>query len=58
MGQNVANLLYLIPMAAFRTRFGELTDEALSVKLRSLLAEFIADSTPMPDRRREPAKTT
>src|SRR5438105_1397583 len=48
----------VVPMAAFRKRFGELTDEALSVKLRSLLAEFLADSTPMPDRRREPVRTT
>ena len=48
----------VIPMAAFRKKFGELTDEALSVKLRSLLAEFLADSTPMPDRRREPVRTT
>jgi nanoRNase/pAp phosphatase (c-di-AMP/oligoRNAs hydrolase) len=48
----------VIPMAAFRERFGEMADEALSVKLQSLLAEFLADSTPMPDRRREPVKTT
>jgi nanoRNase/pAp phosphatase (c-di-AMP/oligoRNAs hydrolase) len=48
----------VIPMKAFRERFGELTDQALSQKLQSLVAEFLADATPMPDRRREPVRTT
>jgi nanoRNase/pAp phosphatase (c-di-AMP/oligoRNAs hydrolase) len=48
----------VIPMAAFKERFGELTDQALSLKLQSLVAEFLADATPMPDRRREAVKAT
>jgi nanoRNase/pAp phosphatase (c-di-AMP/oligoRNAs hydrolase) len=43
----------VIPLNAFREKFGELSDEALSSELQSLVAEFLADAAPMPDRRKE-----
>jgi len=43
----------VIPLNAFRQKFGELSDEALSTELQTLVAEFLADSAPMPDRRKE-----
>jgi nanoRNase/pAp phosphatase (c-di-AMP/oligoRNAs hydrolase) len=43
----------VIPLNAFRQKFGELSDEALSTELHTLVAEFLADSAPMPDRRKE-----
>ena len=47
----------VIPLKAFREKFGELTDEALSVRLQQLVFEFLADGTPMPERRKEARAT-
>src|SRR5499427_3199118 len=41
----------VIPLKAFREKFGELTDEALSVRLQQLVFEFLADGTITTDRR-------
>jgi len=43
----------VIPMTAFTEKFGELSDRALTAKLHELIAEFLADSAPMPERRKE-----
>ena len=43
----------VIPIDAFHQKFGDLTDELLSSKLQALVSEFLADSTPMPERRKE-----
>src|ERR1043166_1952579 len=41
----------VIPLKAFIDKFGELTDEALSVRLQQLVFEFLADATITTDRR-------
>jgi nanoRNase/pAp phosphatase (c-di-AMP/oligoRNAs hydrolase) len=43
----------VIPLDAFRQKFGDLTDELLGAKLQALVSEFLADATPMPERRKE-----
>jgi nanoRNase/pAp phosphatase (c-di-AMP/oligoRNAs hydrolase) len=43
----------VIPMTAFTEKFGELSDRALTAKLHELIAEFLADSAPMAERRKE-----
>ncbi|HET9831063.1 MAG TPA: DHH family phosphoesterase [Vicinamibacterales bacterium] len=43
----------VIPLTAFTEKFGELSDRALTAKLHELIAEFLVDSTPMPERRKE-----
>ena len=43
----------VIPLHAFREKFGDLSDEGLTGKLHALVAEFLADSTLVPDRRKE-----
>ena len=43
----------VIPLTAFCEKFGDLSDEALTAKLHELVSEFLADSTPMPERRKE-----
>jgi len=43
----------VIPLAAFREKFDELSDEALTARLQALVSEFLADATPAPERRRE-----
>ena len=43
----------VVPLKAFRDKFGDLSDAALSAKLQELVAEFLSDATPVPDRRRE-----
>jgi len=43
----------VIPLTAFREKFGDLSDELLSAKLQALVSEFLSDSTPMPERRKE-----
>ncbi len=48
----------VLPLKAFREKFGDLTDEALSAKLQELVAEFLADATVTTERRREPIKAT
>ncbi len=48
----------VVPLKAFQSRFGELSDAALTARLHELLADFLADTTPMPDRRREPVKAS
>jgi nanoRNase/pAp phosphatase (c-di-AMP/oligoRNAs hydrolase) len=47
----------VIPLEAFRQKFGDLSDEALTAKLQALVAEFLVDATPMPERRREARST-
>ncbi len=42
----------VVPIAAFRSKFGELSDAELSEKLQLLVMEFLAD-TSIPERRRE-----
>jgi len=41
----------VIPLKAFREKFGELTDEGLSLRLQQLAFEFLADATVTADRR-------
>jgi len=43
----------VIPLAALTEKLGDLTDVALTAKLHELVAEFLADSTPIPERRKE-----
>ncbi|HUK33170.1 MAG TPA: DHH family phosphoesterase [Vicinamibacterales bacterium] len=43
----------VIPLDAFRRKFGDLSDAALSAKLHVLVSEFLSDATPMPERRKE-----
>jgi nanoRNase/pAp phosphatase (c-di-AMP/oligoRNAs hydrolase) len=43
----------VIPIGAFRQKFGDLTDELLSAKLQALVSEFLSDSTLVPERRKE-----
>jgi nanoRNase/pAp phosphatase (c-di-AMP/oligoRNAs hydrolase) len=43
----------VIPLTAFCEKFGDLSDEALTAKLHELVSEFLADATPMPERRKE-----
>jgi nanoRNase/pAp phosphatase (c-di-AMP/oligoRNAs hydrolase) len=43
----------VIPLTAFCEKFGDLSDEALTAKLHALVSEFLADATPMPERRKE-----
>ena len=43
----------VIPLPALAEKLGDLTDAALTAKLHELVAEFLADSTPVPERRKE-----
>lgn len=43
----------VIPMDAFRQKFGDLSDELLGAKLQALVSEFLADATSIPERRKE-----
>jgi nanoRNase/pAp phosphatase (c-di-AMP/oligoRNAs hydrolase) len=47
----------VIPLTAFREKFGVLSDDELSAKLQELVQEFLADATVTTERRREPART-
>jgi len=43
----------VLPLDAFCQKFGDLSDEALTAKLHELVSEFLADATPVPERRKE-----
>jgi nanoRNase/pAp phosphatase (c-di-AMP/oligoRNAs hydrolase) len=43
----------VIPLKALAEKLGDLTDAALTAKLHELVAEFLADSTPVLERRKE-----
>ena len=42
----------VVPLKAFRQKFGDLADAALSARLQTLVAEFLADATPQPEKKR------
>src|SRR5256885_408946 len=48
----------VLPLEAFRAKFGDLSDDALSSRLQGLVAEFLADATVTTERRREVIKAT
>ncbi len=43
----------VLPLKAFREKFGDLSDDQVGERLQALVQEFLADATPSPDRRRE-----
>ncbi len=43
----------VIPLNAFVDKFGDLSNDALTAKLQTLIGDFLADATPTPDRRKE-----
>jgi len=47
----------VIPLAAFREKFGDLKDRALSARLQELVSDFLTDGTPTPEKKREAIKT-
>jgi hypothetical protein len=44
----------VVPMAAFRGKFGNLTSDEIGAKLQELAAQFLHEATPA-DKKREPA---
>jgi nanoRNase/pAp phosphatase (c-di-AMP/oligoRNAs hydrolase) len=48
----------VMPIKAFREKFGELSDAALSARLQELAQDFLADAAVTTERRREATKTT
>jgi hypothetical protein len=45
----------VVPMSAFRAKFGDLAGEEIGSKLRSLTQEFLQHEAPAPEKKREPA---
>jgi len=45
----------VVPLRAFREKFGELTPEAMSAKLQAFAHEFLTHDTPAQDKKKEPA---
>src|ERR1043165_7571031 len=45
----------VVPMPAFREKFGDLSGEAIGPKLQSLTQEFLAHEAPFPEKKREAA---
>jgi len=45
----------VVPMAAFRGKFGELNGDEIGPKLQSLAQEFLAHEVPVPEKKREAA---
>ena len=45
----------VVPLAAFRGKFGDLPAEAMSAKLQAFAHEFLAHETPAADKKKEPA---
>jgi nanoRNase/pAp phosphatase (c-di-AMP/oligoRNAs hydrolase) len=43
----------VVPMKAFREKFGDLDDLALSARLQELVLVFLSEAAPVPERRRE-----
>jgi hypothetical protein len=47
-----------VPIKAFREKFGDLADAALSARLQAMITEFLAEGNQAPDRKRDAIKTT
>src|SRR5436309_2721823 len=45
----------VVPMRAFREKFGDLSGEAINVRLQAFVHEFLAHDMPAPEKKREPA---
>jgi nanoRNase/pAp phosphatase (c-di-AMP/oligoRNAs hydrolase) len=45
----------VVPLAAFRGKYGDLPAEAMSAKLQAFAHEFLAHETPAADKKKEPA---
>jgi hypothetical protein len=45
----------VVPMRAFREKFGDLDAEGITARLRELAAQFLRESTPVAEKKREPA---
>jgi nanoRNase/pAp phosphatase (c-di-AMP/oligoRNAs hydrolase) len=48
----------VVPLKAFKEKFGDLSDKALSARLQELVSEFLADANPTPEKKRDAIKTT
>ena len=45
----------VVPMRAFREKFGDLAGDDINVRLQAFVHDFLAHDLPAPEKKREPA---